>query len=99
MRVAGTTEGTPRGPAAHGLFVPKNFRAHDKAELFQVAGHVVVDGLEILDAGRGDVEGKSSARHKHALELFPERDEPSQIFLIRHLVVVGIVREADVVGR
>src|SRR5208283_1712620 len=49
MRIARAFPRTPGGPAAHGLFVPEDLRAHDETEVAELRGQVVMDRLEILN--------------------------------------------------
>jgi hypothetical protein len=56
-----------------------------------------VDRPEILDARGGDIKGQATAVDEYALEFAPDGHEPFQIQLVRHLVVVAVVIEPDVV--
>ena len=90
---------TPRGTAAHRLFVPQDLRAHDEPERTQLRGHVVVDGLEVLDAGRRNVQREAAAVHEDAVKFAPHRQQPRQIFVVGHAVVMAVIFQPHVVRR
>ena len=99
VRIARAFPRTPRGAAAHGLFVPEDLRAHEETQVAELRSHVVMDRFEILDAGRRDVEGESASLDEDAVEFAPDRQEPGEILGVGHAVVVAIVIEPDVVRR